>query len=157
MVIKCFVPELRSRKCFCVSEFLCCLYVCYGHYERFAYRYECLFHIFTYGYVTDTPRGKWPNEVYLATVSSLSSTHFSYLCYRACIAFVKAINSKYHVIWTFLPNLIYIYIYINVFYVFVSGCLCVIAAPWMGAFICEYMRLIPSHETRSRLVKVLVI
>ena len=38
-VIKSFAPELRSRKCFCVSGFLCYLYVRYGHYERFAYRY----------------------------------------------------------------------------------------------------------------------
>ena len=41
---KSFVPELRSPKCFflffCVSGFQCYLYVRYGHYERFAYRYE---------------------------------------------------------------------------------------------------------------------
>ena len=42
-VIKRFVPELRSRKCFCVSGFLCYIY---GHYERFAYRYEYVY--FTY-------------------------------------------------------------------------------------------------------------
>ena len=42
-VIKSFVPELRSRKCFCVSGFLC--YLCMS-YKHFAYAY--LFH----GYVT---------------------------------------------------------------------------------------------------------
>ena len=31
-VIKSFVPELRSRKCFCVSRFLCSMYICYDHY-----------------------------------------------------------------------------------------------------------------------------
>ena len=31
-VIKSFVPELRSRKCFCVSGFLCSMYICYEHY-----------------------------------------------------------------------------------------------------------------------------
>ena len=32
-MIKSFVPELRSRKCFCVSGFLCCMYmyICYEH------------------------------------------------------------------------------------------------------------------------------
>ena len=30
-VIKNFVPELRSRKCFCVSGFLCFMYICYEH------------------------------------------------------------------------------------------------------------------------------
>ena len=30
-VIKSFVPELKSLKCFCVSGFLCYLYVCYEH------------------------------------------------------------------------------------------------------------------------------
>ena len=30
-VIKSFVPELRSRKCFCVSGFLCYLYTSYEH------------------------------------------------------------------------------------------------------------------------------
>ena len=30
-VIKSFVPELRSRKCFCVSGFLCYLYMSYKH------------------------------------------------------------------------------------------------------------------------------
>ena len=33
-VIKSFVPELRSRKCFCVSGFLihmCSMYICYEH------------------------------------------------------------------------------------------------------------------------------
>ena len=48
-VIKGFVPELRSRKCFCVSGFLCYLYVRYGHYERFAYQYEYVY--FTYSYL----------------------------------------------------------------------------------------------------------
>ena len=48
-VIKSFVPELRSRKCFCVLGFLCYLYVRYRHYERFAYRYEYVY--FTYSYL----------------------------------------------------------------------------------------------------------
>ena len=30
-VIKSFVPELRSDKCFCVSGFLCSMYICYEH------------------------------------------------------------------------------------------------------------------------------
>ena len=30
-VIKSFVPELRNRKCFCVSGFLCSMYICYEH------------------------------------------------------------------------------------------------------------------------------
>ena len=30
-VIKSFVPEIRSRKCFCVSGFLCYLYMSYEH------------------------------------------------------------------------------------------------------------------------------
>ena len=30
-VIKSFVPEVRSRKCFCVSGFLCSMYICYEH------------------------------------------------------------------------------------------------------------------------------
>ena len=30
-VIKGFVPELRSRECFCVSGFLCSMYICYEH------------------------------------------------------------------------------------------------------------------------------
>ena len=30
-VIKSFVPEQRIRKCFCVSGFLCSIYICYEH------------------------------------------------------------------------------------------------------------------------------
>ena len=30
-VIKSFVPELKSRKCFRVSRFLCSMYICYEH------------------------------------------------------------------------------------------------------------------------------
>ena len=30
-VIKSFVAELRSRKCFCISRFLCSTYICYEH------------------------------------------------------------------------------------------------------------------------------
>ena len=30
-VIKSFVPELRSCKCFCVLGFLCSMYICYEH------------------------------------------------------------------------------------------------------------------------------
>ena len=44
-VIKSFLPELRSRKCFCVSGFLCSMYICYEtFYVRFTYPYH--------GYVT---------------------------------------------------------------------------------------------------------
>ena len=40
-VIKSFVPELRSRKCFsCFGIPMLSRYVRHGHYERFAYRYE---------------------------------------------------------------------------------------------------------------------
>ena len=46
-VIKSFVPELRSRKCFCVSRFLCYLYI-------WVMNILCTFHIFMYGYVTIT-------------------------------------------------------------------------------------------------------
>ena len=45
-VIKSFIPELRSRKCFCVLGFLCsmlCIYVM---------NILCTFHIFMCGYVT---------------------------------------------------------------------------------------------------------
>ena len=38
-VIKSFVPELRSRKCFCVSGFLCYIY---EHYERYEYVSACI-------------------------------------------------------------------------------------------------------------------
>ena len=48
-VVKSFVPELRSRKCFHVSGFLCyVIYVRYGHYERFAYRYEYVYFMYSY-------------------------------------------------------------------------------------------------------------
>ena len=38
-VIKSFVPEQRSRKCFCVSGFLCSIYICalWTFYVRFTY------------------------------------------------------------------------------------------------------------------------
>ena len=43
-VIKRFVPELRSRKCFlCFGIPMLYIYVRYGHYERFAYRYEYVY------------------------------------------------------------------------------------------------------------------
>ena len=44
-VIKSFVPELRSRKCFRVSGFLCSMYMLWTFYVRFTYPYH--------GYVTD--------------------------------------------------------------------------------------------------------
>ena len=44
-VIKCFVPELRSRKCFCVSGFLCALWT---FYVFFTYPFH--------GYVTFVPQ-----------------------------------------------------------------------------------------------------
>ena len=49
-VIKSFVPELRSRKCFCVSGFLCYLHRCVMNILS-------TFHVFKYGYVT-TPLNK---------------------------------------------------------------------------------------------------
>ena len=46
-VIKSFVPELRSRKCFCVSGFLCYIYI-------WVMNILCTFHISVYhGYVTN--------------------------------------------------------------------------------------------------------
>ena len=49
-VIKSFVPELRSRKCFlCFGIPMLSIYVRYEHYERFAYRYEYVY--FTYSYL----------------------------------------------------------------------------------------------------------
>ena len=46
-VIKSFVPELRSHKCFlCFGIPMLSMYVRYGHYERFADRYEYVY--FTY-------------------------------------------------------------------------------------------------------------
>ena len=52
-VIKSFVPELRSRKCFFVFRDSYVIYVRYGHYERFAYRYEYVCFTYPYhGYVT---------------------------------------------------------------------------------------------------------
>ena len=47
-VIKSFVPELRSRKCF--SCFGIPMLSIYGHYERFAYRYEYVY--FTHSCMT---------------------------------------------------------------------------------------------------------
>ena len=46
-VIKSFVPELRSRKCFSCLEIP--MFYIYEHYERFAYRYEYVH--FTYSYL----------------------------------------------------------------------------------------------------------
>ena len=49
-VIKSFVPELRSRKCFlCFEISMLYIYVHYGHEERFAYWYEYAY--FTYSYL----------------------------------------------------------------------------------------------------------
>ena len=49
-VIKSFVPELRSRKFFsCFGILMLYIYVRYGHYERFGYRYEYVY--FTYSYL----------------------------------------------------------------------------------------------------------
>ena len=45
-VIKSFVPELRSRKCFCVSGFLCSIYMSMNILSTF--------HIFMYEYVIST-------------------------------------------------------------------------------------------------------
>ena len=46
-VIKSFVPELRSRKCFRVTGFLCFMYKCYEH-SMYVSR-------FMHGYVTHAP------------------------------------------------------------------------------------------------------
>ena len=54
-VIKSFVSELRSHKCFSCFEipmFYVYIYI-YEHYERFAYRYEYVH--FMYGYGTGRP------------------------------------------------------------------------------------------------------
>ena len=46
-VIKSFVPEIRSRKCFSYFGIpMLYIYMFYGHYERFTYRYEYVY--FTY-------------------------------------------------------------------------------------------------------------
>ena len=43
-VIKSFLPELRSRKCFsCFGIPMLSIYGRYGHYERFAYRHEYVY------------------------------------------------------------------------------------------------------------------
>ena len=55
-VIKSFVPELRSRKCFFVFRDSYVIYVRYGHYERFAYRYEYVY--FMDSYLTMLQRNK---------------------------------------------------------------------------------------------------
>ena len=45
-VIKSFVPELRSRKCFCVSGFLCYLHMSYEHFMYISRMYIlCTFHV----------------------------------------------------------------------------------------------------------------
>ena len=48
-VIKGFVPELRSRKCFSCFEIPMFYVYIYEHYKRFAYRYEYVH--FTYSYL----------------------------------------------------------------------------------------------------------
>ena len=60
-VIKSFVPELRSRTFFCVSGFLCYLYMRYGHYKHSMYISRI--HIW---YVTLIPFGRespWRREL----------------------------------------------------------------------------------------------
>ena len=48
-VIKSFIPELRSCKCFlCFGIPMLTIYVCYGHYEHFVYRYEYVWEIEIY-------------------------------------------------------------------------------------------------------------
>ena len=42
-VIKSFISELRSRQVFFVFRDSYVIYVRYGHYERFAYRYEYVY------------------------------------------------------------------------------------------------------------------
>ena len=44
-VIKSFVPELRSRKCFRVSRFLCSMYICYEPYVDFTHSRIWLWYI----------------------------------------------------------------------------------------------------------------
>ena len=48
-----FVPELRSPKCFCVSGFLCSMYICYEH--------SMYISIYMYGYAT-LPLGQSGHE-----------------------------------------------------------------------------------------------
>ena len=53
-VIKSFVPELRSRKCFCVSGFLCYLCMSYKHSM-----YVSRIRIYAYyGYVTTCQKSR---------------------------------------------------------------------------------------------------
>ena len=49
VIKKSFVPELRSRYVFFVFRHSYVIYVRYGHYECFAYRYEYVY--FTYSYL----------------------------------------------------------------------------------------------------------
>ena len=68
-VIKSFVPELRSRKCFsCFGIPMLSIYVRYGHYEGFAYRYE-------YVYITYSCMGILQSDVSNNPPSALLSTH----------------------------------------------------------------------------------
>ena len=51
-VIKSFVPELRSRKCFLCSGFLCSMYICYEHsmYISYIHVWLCYTNIMLYDY-----------------------------------------------------------------------------------------------------------
>ena len=46
-VIKSFVPEVRSRKCFCVSGYLCYIWTFYEHYMYVSHIPVCLCYILT--------------------------------------------------------------------------------------------------------------
>ena len=64
-VIKSFVPELRSRKCFWVSGFLCYLYMSYEHsmYISHIHVWLCYKNIFIKTFNTlGTPPGLWVLE-----------------------------------------------------------------------------------------------
>ena len=54
-VIKSFVPELRSRKCFCVSGFLCSIYICYEYSMYVSHIRKWLCYTNTLGKGIDSP------------------------------------------------------------------------------------------------------
>ena len=61
MVIKSFVPELRSRKCFCVSGFLCYTYMSYEHPIYISHPYICLCYRILLGVIAMKGYSAFPN------------------------------------------------------------------------------------------------
>ena len=80
-VIKSFVPELRSRKCFFVFRDSYIIYVRYGNYERFTYRYE-------YVYFTYSCMAMLHDEQYIFIFHTVSKI-FSIKINRRRVAFIK--------------------------------------------------------------------